>query len=104
MGTEYFKVAEPVSRLRISETPAYTFIKFRVGAAESGQLTIPTETASEFIRLFRGEHIGKISFPGKETGRIFIPMPGFNPDHNTQLISDTGEVIYYDVLIRNLNS
>lgn len=109
MGTEYFKIAEPVSRLTINEVltingaPAFTFIDFSIGATHSGQLTIPTKAASEFIRLFRGDYAGKVTFLGENIGLGFTPAKEFKPDYRTQLISETGEVIYHHTLVGNLN-
>ncbi len=102
MGTHYYEIADPITRLEVSGDTPYKFVRIWVGAAESGHLTIPTEHYPDFMDLLKGECAGKVFWAGKEKGRIFSPAKAFKPNFRTHLISERGEVVHYDSLIGNL--
>lgn len=99
MGTEYFEIAEPITRLVVVEDTPLSWVGVWMGG-HCGMLTVETKLLADFITLFRGEYAGKVN--KLESGRVFSSAGRFKPHERTQLISENGKVVNYAELLTKL--
>lgn len=99
MGTEYFELAKPITRLEVHKDAPLSRVDFWMGR-RAGTLTFKVEQLADFMVLFRGKYAGKVSM--SESGRVFSPAGGSKPGGRTQLISENGRAVNYADLLAEL--